>query len=149
MKPDTTAITIGRMVCCRDADYRLTALLFSRSDEIGFHSYYDSSVVHIISNIVTGLLANSSRKFGYVEQAFFTKWYEESTLAVQAQVKGLVASGQLIFTNGGWSMHDEANPSWTDMLDNTHVGQRNILQNFGGNALPTATWQIDPFGFVC
>lgn len=30
------------------------------------------------------------------------------------------------------------------MLDNTHVGQRVIYDNFG--VVPKATWQIDPFG---
>jgi hypothetical protein len=35
---------------------------------------------------------------------------------------------------------------FVDMLDNTAVGQRNILNNFGQSALPTVTWQIDPFG---
>jgi len=32
------------------------------------------------------------------------------------------------------------------MIDNTAVGQRAILDNFGADALPTLTWQIDPFG---
>ena len=43
-------------------------------------------------------------------------------------------------------MHDEANPTFVDMLDNTATGQRAILNNFGASALPTVTWQIDPFG---
>ena len=41
-------------------------------------------------------------------------------------------------------MHDEATPSYVDMIDNTAVGQRAILDNFGQSALPTLTWQIDP-----
>jgi hypothetical protein len=32
------------------------------------------------------------------------------------------------------------------MLDNTAVGQRAIVDNFGMAALPTLSWQIDPFG---
>ena len=32
------------------------------------------------------------------------------------------------------------------MLDNTAVGHRYIFDNFGSDALPQATWQIDPFG---
>jgi hypothetical protein len=59
-------------------------------------------------------------------------------------VQGLVASGQLEFINGGWSMHDEACPTFIDMLDNTHVGQRLIYESFG--VVPKTTWQIDPFG---
>ena len=37
------------------------------------------------------------------------------------------------------SMHDEANPTFVDMLDNTHVGQRAIVDNFGVSALPNVT----------
>jgi hypothetical protein len=40
-------------------------------------------------------------------------------------------------------MHDEANPSYTDMLDNTALGHRFIRDTFGESALPTLTWQID------
>ena len=40
-------------------------------------------------------------------------------------------------------MHDEANPTYTDMLDNTAVGHRFIRDTFGESALPTLTWQID------
>lgn len=32
-----------------------------------------------------------------------------------AQVRGLVASRQLVFANGGWSMHDESSPTFVDM----------------------------------
>ncbi len=39
-------------------------------------------------------------------------------------------------------MHDEAAPTFVDMLDNTAVGQRAILDNFGASALPRTTWQI-------
>jgi hypothetical protein len=70
-------------------------------------------------------------------------WYETQTPELQAAVQGLVASRQLVFLNGGWSMHDEASPSFVDMLDNTHVGQRAIIDNFGVSAIPNVTWQID------
>lgn len=90
----------------------------------------------ILEQVVQGLLANPKRRFTYVEQAFFQIWYETQTPALQAQVQGLVKSRQLVFQNGGWSMHDEANPSYIDMLDNTGVGQRNIVNNFGVAGLP-------------
>jgi len=108
--------------------------------------YYNQQVVFIINAVVAGLQRNSSRKFSYVEQAFFQYWYETQNVTTQNIVKGLVANGQLTFLNGGWSMHDEANPTYVDMLDNTATGQRAILNNFGQSALPTVTWQIDPFG---
>ncbi len=41
-------------------------------------------------------------------------------------------------------MHDEANPTYVDMIDQTTLGNRYLLQEFG--AVPSVTWQIDPFG---
>ena len=45
---------------------------------------------------------------------------------------------------GGWCMHDEASPGFADMIDQTTLGHRLILQQF--NVTPKTTWQIDPFG---
>ena len=94
--------------------------------------------------MVAGLLEDPNRRFIYVEQAFFQRWWEEQTPAKQGQVRDLVGRGQLEFINGGWSMHDEACPSFVDMLDNTALGQRLIFESFG--VVPKTTWQIDPFG---
>jgi alpha-mannosidase len=41
-------------------------------------------------------------------------------------------------------MHDEAAPAYADMIDQTTLGHRLILQQF--NVTPKTTWQIDPFG---
>jgi alpha-mannosidase len=102
------------------------------------------NVTRILTAVVAGLLQDPKRRFSYVEQAYFQIWFETQSPATQAAVRGLVASKQLIFLNGGWSMHDEASPSFVDMLDNTAVGQRSIVDNFGITSLPTLTWQIDP-----
>jgi alpha-mannosidase len=81
-----------------------------------------------------------------VEQAFFQRWYVEQTAAMQATVKGLVSSGQLELINGGWCMHDEANPDYVSMIDQTTLGSRWIASEFGPAGTPKVTWQIDPFG---
>lgn len=39
-------------------------------------------------------------------------------------------------------MHDEASPSYVDMLDQTALGHRLIKEQFGGAAVPRATWQM-------
>lgn len=98
----------------------------------------------IISATVLALEENPDRKFIEVEQAFFQRWWSEQSASKQASVKALVASGQLEFVNGGWSMHDEACPTFIDMIDNTALGQRLIFDSFG--VVPKTTWQIDPFG---
>lgn len=41
-------------------------------------------------------------------------------------------------------MHDEACPSWEDMLDNMRLGHDFILKEFG--VKPRIGWQVDPFG---
>jgi hypothetical protein len=41
---------------------------------------------------------------------------------------------------------DEEGPDWLSMVDNTALGHRLIIENFGTAALPNVTWQIDPFG---
>ena len=88
------------------------SLLASRLTFFHSQQYYDGTgpivgrnVSQILSQVVQGLLLDPKRKFSYVEQAYYTKWYETQTAALQAQVQGLVASGQLVFLNGGWSMH--------------------------------------------
>ena len=59
-------------------------------------------------------------------------------------MRGLVKSGQLELINGGWSMHDEACPTYEDMIDNMQIGHDFIVQTFG--VKPKIGWQIDPFG---
>ena len=72
------------------------------------NSIQHANVNSILSATVLALLEDPNRKFIEVEQAFFMRWWAEQTPAKQAAVKGLVASGQLEFINGAWSMHDEA-----------------------------------------
>ena len=43
-------------------------------------------------------------------------------------------------------MHDEASPLYTEMIDQTTRGHQFLRKNFGENAIPRGTWQIDPFG---
>lgn len=98
----------------------------------------------ILDSLIPALSTNPDRKFIYVEQAFFQRWWSEQDAATRAQTRGFVANGQLEMINGGWSMHDEANPDYVSMVDQTTLGHRFILEEF--NATPRVTWQIDPFG---
>lgn len=104
------------------------------------------NVSQILRAVVGGLRDDPRRRFVYVEQAFFSLYFDALSVMEQNDVRALVASGQLSFLNGGWSMHDEACPTYTDMIDNTALGHRYIIENFGVSALPTLAWQIDPFG---
>ena len=105
---------------------------------------YFAGVQYILDSVVSQLLQNPDRKFTYVEQAFFARWWDEQDAAMKANVRRLVKDGQLQFVNGGWCMHDEAGPFYLDMIDQTTLGHRFLLQELG--VRPTTGWQIDPFG---
>ncbi|EOA22308.1 hypothetical protein CARUB_v10002909mg [Capsella rubella] len=101
-------------------------------------------VQNVLDSIVPALLADKNRKFIYVEQAFFQRWWNEQSETIKRIVKDLIHSGQLELINGGMCMHDEAAPHYIDMIDQTTLGHRFIIREF--NVTPRIGWQIDPFG---
>ncbi|KAL0709482.1 hypothetical protein Bca4012_016460 [Brassica carinata] len=101
-------------------------------------------VQNVLDSIVPALLADKNRRFIYVEQAFFQRWWREQSEEIKTIVKGLIRSGQLEHINGGMCMHDEAAPHYIDMIDQTTLGHRFIVREF--NVTPRIGWQIDPFG---
>jgi len=96
-------------------------------------------VKDILLSITHELYWNPDRKFSYVEQAFFQRFWDDIDSRTASLVQDLVAAGQLEFINGGFSMHDEANPGYVDMLDQTSLGHRLLKSQF--NATPKTTWQ--------
>ncbi|XP_057465092.1 probable alpha-mannosidase At5g13980 [Actinidia eriantha] len=108
------------------------------------NSIQGACVQNVLDSLVPALLADKNRKFIYVEQAFFQRWWRDQNEAVQSIVKQLVNSGQLELINGGWCMHDEAASHYIDMIDQTTLGHRYIKEQF--NVTPRIGWQIDPFG---
>ncbi|KAG9442661.1 hypothetical protein H6P81_018515 [Aristolochia fimbriata] len=108
------------------------------------NSIQGASVKNTLDSVVVSLLKDPNRKFIYVEQAFFQRWWREQSPETQMKVRKLVDAGQLELVNGGWCMHDEAATHYIDMIDQTTLGHRMIKKQF--NKVPRAGWQIDPFG---
>jgi alpha-mannosidase len=104
-----------------------------------------AGVQYMIASVIAELLKDPSRTFTYVEMAFFSRWFYEQTSELQDAVRGLVASGQLSFANGGWCMHDEAAAHYAAMIDQTTLGHQFLAKEFDGYC-PRVGWQIDPFG---
>ena len=71
-------------------------------------------------------------------------WFYAQTENRKDKVRSLVKSGQLEMANAGWSMHDEACPTYEDMINNHMIGHDFVLKEFG--VKPRIGWQIDPFG---
>ena len=63
-------------------------------------------------------------------------------------MKQLILNGQLEIVNGGWSMHDEACPTYTEMIENMVKGHAFILQELGEEIASNIKigWQLDDFG---
>jgi alpha-mannosidase len=108
------------------------------------NSIQNASVKDILDSIIAALLDNPSRTFTYVEQKFFSMWWERQNEAVKDTVRFLVANKQLGFVNGGWCMHDEATTHFMGMIDQTTLGHSFLKKELG--VVPTVGWQLDPFG---
>jgi hypothetical protein len=65
-----------------------------------------------LTTVMQALLENPERRFSEVEIKFFKMWWDNQSDQMKLDVKGLIANGQLELINGGWSMHDEACPTW-------------------------------------
>lgn len=75
---------------------------------------------------------------------FLSMWWDLQGEEMKAKMKRLVHNGQLELVSGGWSMHDEACPTFEEMIDNMMKGHRFMQDVF--NVRPRVAWQIDPFG---
>eukprot|EP00927_Polykrikos_kofoidii_P010586 TRINITY_DN14462_c0_g1_i1.p1 TRINITY_DN14462_c0_g1~~TRINITY_DN14462_c0_g1_i1.p1 ORF type:complete len:1029 (-),score=189.34 TRINITY_DN14462_c0_g1_i1:76-3162(-) len=108
------------------------------------NSIQHANVKMILDTLVDCLAANLERTFTYVEQAFFQRWWRQQSSSMRERTKQLIKRGQLEFTNGGWCMHDEAAPFYLDMIDQTTLGHKFLMDEFG--VAPKTGWQLDPFG---
>ncbi|CAL1531573.1 unnamed protein product [Lymnaea stagnalis] len=119
-------------------------------DDVGWlvtvDQYYYKAVQFILDGVIPELAADPSKRFIYVEIAFFSRWFNEQDDATRHLVQKLVDEGRLEFILGGWCMNDEATPHYTAMLDQHKIGFEYLRNNFGDCARPKIGWQIDPFG---
>ncbi|XP_006900896.1 PREDICTED: lysosomal alpha-mannosidase [Elephantulus edwardii] len=105
-----------------------------------------AGVQYILDSVVSSLLADPTRRFIYVEIAFFSRWWKQQTRATQETVRELVRQGRLEFANGGWVMNDEATTHYGAIVDQMTLGLRFLEDTFGSDGRPTVAWHIDPFG---
>ena len=103
-----------------------------------------AQVKNVLSSVMLELDFDANRKFIVVEMFFFDLWWSEQGDKMKALVHKLIASKQLEFIGGGHTMHDETDSSYAEMLDNTALGHRLLLQEL--NVTPSVAWAIDPWG---
>ncbi|XP_058513993.1 lysosomal alpha-mannosidase-like isoform X11 [Ochotona princeps] len=103
-------------------------------------------VKNILDSVFAALQAEPSRRFVYVEMAFFSRWWHQQTNATQQAVQELVRQGRLEFANGGWVMNDEAATHYGAIVDQMTLGLHFLQKTFGEDGRPRVAWHIDPFG---
>jgi len=117
-------------------------------DDVGWlmtiDEYYEQQVRNIYNTVVEELDKRADRKFIIVEILFFTMWWAEATQAQKDLVFKYVANGQVEFVLGGWSMGDDADPTYSASINQLSEGHRFTYDTFG--VLPKYGWHIDPFG---
>ncbi|XP_063446500.1 lysosomal alpha-mannosidase-like isoform X2 [Mytilus trossulus] len=106
----------------------------------------NAGVQYIIDSVVQELLKDPSKRFIYVEIAFFARWWREQDEAMRDQVRMLVNQGRLEFILGGWCMNDEASTHYNAIIDQHTLGLRFLSENFAECGRPRTAWQVDPFG---
>ncbi|XP_044309624.1 lysosomal alpha-mannosidase isoform X2 [Varanus komodoensis] len=105
-----------------------------------------AGVQYILDSVIPQLLADPSKRFIYVEVAFFARWWGLQTEAMRQAVQQLVAEGRLEFVNGGWCMNDEASVHYSAVIDQMSLGLHFLQKTFGECGRPRVAWHIDPFG---
>ncbi|GAB1602915.1 lysosomal alpha-mannosidase-like [Argonauta hians] len=113
----------------------------------GAKSYIQNAgVQYILDSVIQELLKDPSRRFIYVEMAFFWRWWHEQKDDMRQTVKKLVNEGRLEFILGGWTMNDEATTHYSAIIDQHTLGFEFLGNVFGECGRPRVAWQIDPFG---
>ncbi|XP_004716876.2 lysosomal alpha-mannosidase-like [Echinops telfairi] len=107
---------------------------------------FPGSVRNILDSVVRALLVNPTRRFTYVEMAFFSRWWKLQNKRMQKIVQDLVHQGRLEFANGGWVMNDEATTHYGAIVDQMTLGLNFLENTFGKDGRPHVAWHIDPFG---
>jgi hypothetical protein len=111
-----------------------------------FYGSQHPGVQYILDTVFLELVNDPAKRFIYVEMAYFTRWWNELHDMTRSLVRGLVRSGQLEFTLGGWCMNDEASTHYNSIIDQHTLGFRFLNNTFGECGRPRIGWQIDPFG---
>ena len=106
----------------------------------------DARVQYILDSVVDELSKDPSKRFVYVEVAYFWRWWNEQKDITKQLVRTLVDEKRLEFIIGAWCMNDEATTYYQDIIDQQTLGLQFILREFGECARPRVAWQIDPFG---
>ena len=106
---------------------------------------YENLFRHTITNVTQQLALNASRTFVAEIAVVWGMYVGELGAAALAQLRPLVAGGQLEFAGGGWVQPDEAITRFEDLADQLTLGHL-FTASVLGHAPVRVGWSADPFG---
>ena len=107
--------------------------------------YYQSdSINSIFFTVLNSLTSNPDRTFVINEIYYFKIWYESINNEEKEKVKKLISEKRIEFVFCGYTVNDEANPIYYDIIDNIRIGHQFLLEEF--NITPKSAWFLDSFG---
>ena len=110
-----------------------------------FDQYYRDQTRHILDAMLKKLPENPSMKFIWAEISYLSNWWNTLTReSDKAEVKRLLANGQLEIVTGGWVMNDEASAHYFAVINQLTEGHEWLQKNL--QYTPKSGWAIDPFG---
>ena len=106
--------------------------------------YNQDSIKGIFDTVLNSLSSNHERTFIVNEIYYFKKWYESLDPSSKDQLKNLISEKRLEFVFCGYTVNDEANPLYYDIIDNIRIGHQFLYEEF--NIIPKSAFFLDSFG---
>ena len=80
--------------------------------------YNQDSIKEIFDTVLNSLSSNHERTFIINEIYYFKRWYESLDSSSKDKLKQLISEKRLEFVFCGYTVNDEANPLYYDIVDN-------------------------------
>ena len=107
--------------------------------------YYQTERVYNIFDTILSELSNSKEKTFVINEIYYFKiWYSDINEEKKLKLKELIKQKRIEFVSGSFTINDEANPLYYNIIDQIRIGHQFLLEEFG--IIPKTAWYIDSFG---
>ena len=106
--------------------------------------YHQEGIDQIFNTVLDSLTNHQDRTFIINEVYYFKRWYLSLDSSSKENLKKIISEKRLEFVFCGYTVNDEANPLYYDIIDNIRIGNQFLLEEFG--ITPKSGFFLDSFG---
>jgi alpha-mannosidase len=107
--------------------------------------YYRKEKVNYIFDTILSELSRFKEKTFVINEIYYFKiWYSDIKEEKKLKLKELIKQKRIEFVSGSYTINDEANPLYYNIIDQIRIGHQFLLEEFG--IIPKTAWYIDSFG---